>query len=119
MNHDTPTRDEITAKTDSIYDVSITARVDEVENDQARTAPSRLNRKPSRLFDAMTASPRLSRVWLVISFVCLAIAAGCFWSLKFDAAFVFAALGVIAWFMNLRGRMKRKMEGDERKAEAK
>lgn len=104
MKHNAQTRDGAMTETS---DVLMTARNDGFERDEADTTSHRLNRKPSRIFDALTVSPRLSRAWVVVSCVCLAIAAACFWFERIDAAFVAAVLGVVAWFMNLRGRFYR------------
>lgn len=105
MKNDTKMRDDLTT------DDTLTPRNykfnDEFNDDEIETSSRRAMRKPSRVFDALTASPRLSRAWLAVSFACLAIAAACFWFAKIDAAFVSAALGGVAWFMNLRGRFYR------------
>ena len=49
-----------------------------------------------------------SQWWLVAACVCL-LAAVCLWLLGHaDAAFVTAALGVLAWFLNVRSQLRQK-----------
>lgn len=51
------------------------------------------------------------QVWLVAACACLP-AAGALWLLGHaDAAFVAAALGVVAWFLNVRAQLKEKAKG--------
>jgi len=54
------------------------------------------------------AAPRFPQPWLVAACLCL-LAAAALWLLGHaDAAFVAAALGVVAWFLNVRVRLRRK-----------
>jgi hypothetical protein len=76
-------------------------------DDQIENSPRHLARRPSRFFDALTASPQMSRVWRAAAGVCLIAALFCWWNNHFDAVFVVAALGVIAWFLNVRGHLHR------------
>ncbi len=50
----------------------------------------------------------MERAWIAISILCL-IAAAFFWLSRgnFDATFVAAALGAVAWFLFLRNRLRR------------
>ena len=51
---------------------------------------------------------RASQLWLVAACVCL-FAAAALWLLGHaDAAFVVAALGVVSWFLNVRGQLRHK-----------
>lgn len=53
------------------------------------------------------------RVWLFVSIIGL-VAATAFLLLGYiDAAFVTATLGVVAWFVNLRARLKKAAAEDE------
>ena len=57
--------------------------------------------------DAADAPPRFPQLWLVAACLCL-LAAAALWLLgRADAAFVAAALGVVAWFLNVRVRLRR------------
>ena len=54
------------------------------------------------------AAPRFPHLWLVAACLCL-LAAAALWLLGHaDAAFVAAALGVVAWFFNVRVQLRRK-----------
>lgn len=44
--------------------------------------------------------------WLIVAGTCIAVAAVFLWRGDFDTAFVVAALGMIAWFLNYRIQMK-------------
>ncbi|HEX6624391.1 MAG TPA: hypothetical protein VF064_11805, partial [Pyrinomonadaceae bacterium] len=58
--------------------------------------------------DAADAAPRFPQLWQVAACLCL-LAAAALWLLGHaDAAFVAAALGVIAWFLNVRVQLRRK-----------
>ncbi len=57
--------------------------------------------------DAAAAAPRFPQLWLVAACLCL-LAAAALWLLGHaDAAFVAAALGVVAWFLDVRVRLRR------------
>ncbi len=54
--------------------------------------------------------------WLVVAGLCFLAAVACWWRGFIDATFVVAALGVVAWFLNVRAQLRRKLdalEGDE------
>ena len=48
-----------------------------------------------------------ARAWQGISFLCLSVAALSLWRGYTDAAFVTATLGIVAWFLDLRNRLRR------------
>lgn len=45
--------------------------------------------------------------WLLVACLCLLAAAVCLWLGYFDATFVTAALGAVAWFLNVRSKLPR------------
>lgn len=46
-------------------------------------------------------------VWIIVA-GCLALAAGILlWFHRYDGAFVCGALGILAWFLNMRSRLKK------------
>ena len=45
-------------------------------------------------------------LWLIVAGVCIVVAAYFLWRRDFDTAFVIAALGAVAWFLNYRGQLK-------------
>lgn len=47
-------------------------------------------------------------LWMAASIVCLVLAAACWFANRTDALFVFAALGSLAWFLNLRASFQQK-----------
>lgn len=48
-------------------------------------------------------------IWIIVA-GCLALAAGTLlWFHRFDGAFVCGALGILAWFMNMRSRLKKEI----------
>ena len=49
----------------------------------------------------------MSRLWIIIAYVCIVAAALLALLGKRDAAFVIAALGVVSWFLNYRLQVKR------------
>lgn len=51
--------------------------------------------------------------WLLVSFACVAASVVCWWEGFNDAAFVTAALGVVAWFMNQRIKFKKLRDENE------
>ncbi len=51
--------------------------------------------------------------WLAVAGLCLAAAAAFWWRGLADAAFVVAALGVVAWFFNVRAQLHRKLNDKE------
>jgi uncharacterized membrane protein YedE/YeeE len=48
----------------------------------------------------------MKTVWMVIAGLCIAVAAVFMFRGDFSAAFVVAAIGMIAWFLNYRSQMK-------------
>ena len=44
--------------------------------------------------------------WMILAGVCITVAAFFLWRRNFDVAFVVAALGLVAWFLNYRAQMK-------------
>ena len=51
----------------------------------------------------------MERAWIIVSGVCLIVAAAFLWRANLDVAFVAATLGVVAWFLNLRDRLRKTM----------
>ncbi len=54
----------------------------------------------------------MERAWLIVATLCLIVAAFFLWraranELYFNAAFVAAALGVVAWFLRVRAQLRR------------
>jgi hypothetical protein len=45
-------------------------------------------------------------LWVPITIICTLIAIILFIKVEFEAAFVVAALGAVAWFLNYRGQVK-------------
>ena len=45
-------------------------------------------------------------LWLIVAGVCIVVAAYFLWRRDFDTAFVIAALGAVAWFLNYRAQLK-------------
>jgi preprotein translocase subunit SecF len=43
---------------------------------------------------------------MILAGVCITVAGFFIWRRNFDAAFVVAALGLVAWFLNYRAQMK-------------
>jgi hypothetical protein len=64
----------------------------------------------TRVTDATDAGVRFDfeRGWLAVAFVLLVAAAALLYAARPNAAFVVAALGVSAWFLNVRNGLKRK-----------
>ena len=48
----------------------------------------------------------MKRFWLVLSALCLIAAAWSLWARRTDAAFVLAALGAVAWFLDIRSGLR-------------
>jgi hypothetical protein len=55
--------------------------------------------------DARAGSGPFAEPWLLAACLCLLAAAVCLWLALFDAAFVAAALGAVAWFLNVRSKL--------------
>lgn len=56
--------------------------------------------------DAQQSNMRVSQYWMGASIALLVAAACCWWLSLIDAAFVTATLGVVAWFLSLRNRLR-------------
>lgn len=48
----------------------------------------------------------MKTLWLIVAVALAVVAAVCMWRGNFDAAFVAAVLGVVAWFLNYRAQAK-------------
>jgi uncharacterized membrane protein YhfC len=46
-------------------------------------------------------------IWTIASIVCLIVAGLFLYRRNFDAAFVLAALGAVAWFLNYRAQIRK------------
>jgi len=44
--------------------------------------------------------------WMIVAAVAIVMAGVFLWRRNFDTAFVIAALGMVAWFLNYRAQMK-------------
>ena len=53
------------------------------------------------------------RIWITVSGILLVLAAGFVWRNNYSAAFVIAALGACAWFLNYRVQLKAKLTDDD------
>lgn len=51
----------------------------------------------------------MTRLWVIIAAVCTAVAIILIIQLNYEAAFVVAAVGVVAWFLNYRVQVKRRL----------
>ncbi|HYO62244.1 MAG TPA: hypothetical protein VER08_01165 [Pyrinomonadaceae bacterium] len=58
---------------------------------------------PSRVIDALPGSPQL---WSTVCVACLIVSAALVLNGRAEAAFVTATLGVLAWFINVRNRLR-------------
>lgn len=58
----------------------------------------------------------MRKLWIPAAIACLVIAIVLFIQLNFEAAFVVAAIGGVAWFLNYRGQVKNRL-GDDLKNE--
>ena len=68
--------------------------------------PRRRVSTSTRLLDYVSRSPRLNRAWKLLPGLCLVVAAGSWLVGHADAAFVIATLGLVAWFIDLRNRLR-------------
>lgn len=49
----------------------------------------------------------MERIWIIVA-GCLAVTAGALlWFRRFDGAFVCGALGILAWFLSMRSRLRK------------
>lgn len=51
----------------------------------------------------------MKNVWVAIAIVCTLVATVLVFRLNFEEAFVVAAIGAIAWFLNFRQQVKRRL----------
>ena len=51
----------------------------------------------------------MSRLWVIIAALCTVVAVVLIIQLNYEAAFVVAAVGVVAWFLNYRVQVKRRL----------
>lgn len=58
----------------------------------------------------------MKNIWVLIAVICVVIAIVLVIQLNFEAAFVVAAVGAVAWFLNYRGNVKHRL-GDELEGE--
>ena len=52
--------------------------------------------------------------WMIVAGVAIAVAGVFLWLRDFDKAFVIAALGMVAWFLNYRAQMREITKAAER-----
>ena len=78
---------------------------DEIEAEESAAPPPRASLS-SQVMDRVSGSPRLNRVWKMAPAACLVVAALCVAAGYVDAAFVVATLGVVAWFVETRNRLR-------------
>ena len=55
--------------------------------------------------------------WMILAGVAIVVAGVFLWRRDFDTAFVIAALGMVAWFLNYRAQMKEIAAAPELEAE--
>ncbi len=51
----------------------------------------------------------MTRLWVIIAAICTVIAIVLIIQLNYEAAFVVAAVGVVAWFLNYRVQVKERL----------
>ncbi|HMF57931.1 MAG TPA: hypothetical protein VK619_16430 [Pyrinomonadaceae bacterium] len=59
----------------------------------------------------------MERWWMVVAVLLLFAAGVCLLRGATDAAFVTATLGVVAWFLNVRSRLRKSIPSDDHLAE--
>jgi hypothetical protein len=79
------------------------AEDEEQDEPEEKTPESRRGAVSTRLIDALPVSPML---WNTVAAVCLLAAIAFMFYEQTDASFVVAALGVVAWFINVRNRFR-------------
>ncbi|MGH9879898.1 MAG: hypothetical protein ACRD6N_00580 [Pyrinomonadaceae bacterium] len=52
--------------------------------------------------------------WMIVAGVAIVVAAVFLWLGDFNKAFVAAAIGLVAWFLNYRMQIKQQLDKDER-----
>ena len=65
----------------------------------------------------MSDGVKLKQGWLAVACLLLLAAIFFLWRGLMDATFVAAALGAVAWFLNVRAQMRRKFPDEEDEAE--
>ncbi len=60
---------------------------------------------------------KLKQVWLAVAGLFLLAAIFFLWRGLMDATFVAAALGAVAWFLNVRAQLRRNLPEEEEEAE--
>ena len=93
----------------------------ETARDEVEVEPRALNASPAFAYiRPESPPPRLAqRRWLIGAAACLLAAAALLMWAHIDAAFVVATLGVLAWFFDLRNRLRPPdIEADEKSADA-
>jgi len=60
----------------------------------------------------------MKAVWMVIAALCMLAAVILIIQLKFEAAFVVAAVGAVAWFLNYRQQVRARLTEYEREKES-
>jgi hypothetical protein len=76
-------------------------------------------KRPARLNARARFELKMERAWLIVATLCLIVAAIFLWraqdnELYFNAAFVAAALGVVAWFLRVRTQLRQNLPPDAR-----
>ena len=56
----------------------------------------------------------MKNIWVPIAVICVVMAIVLVIQLNFEAAFVVAAVGAVAWFLNYRGHVKNRLGDDWR-----
>ncbi len=87
-------------------DIDETLPLDDEPVETDHPLPRRRVSASTRLLDYVSRSPRLNRAWKLLPGLCLVAAAGSWLSGHADAAFVIATLGLVAWFIDLRNRLR-------------
>ncbi len=65
-----------------------------------------LIRVPMQQPESLQFSMLRERLWSIVSVICLIVAAVFVWRWHLDVAFVVATLGVLAWFLDVRHRLR-------------
>ncbi len=55
----------------------------------------------------------MERIWTIIAGACLIVAAVFLFQDNINAAFVVATLGVVAWFLRLRGPLRKELQNHQ------
>lgn len=88
-------------------DTQTTPRADDAPDESAMLpARDEQNARDEAPSAGHFAPRRFAHMWIVVAGLCLFAAAMCLLSGRISAAFVVAVLGVLAWFLNLRARLR-------------